>query len=383
MIHKTLPLLLGLICIQPISCTQPSSNTNSKFSTNKVSTNLSNMYNEQLTQEEAMKGIKAYIFINYTQKVRGLPFHQLWIIDLTDTIFKYYFDTKKEGNTLPGHAELTRTWQPAFYDLGLYKRGICDICCDENMLVLGPKGCHHWGARLKIVDLLHGICQGCVSRWIQYGCTTLIKSHPCRNNEDPHVCRITGDGLYLFIHKQLKIINEKENSNSFYDKNKLEKLIKTLRPYKQGWDEIKKYQALCQNCKLYKPFRRLIGSITKVCPGCTRFYRPKHRKSCSVMHCDECGDKGVDISICFYCHRSKCNAAIICLGSMGPTWDCPKACLRPFQQGINTNRPECKCTKEQNIQPQVSDSDSDSENEQPVTALSLVTALIYFLNKKI
>lgn len=275
--------------------------------------------------------------------------------------------SKGENKLLPSHATLTKTWEHDFYNLELLDGGLCDICqtIEDKEAVLGPKGCHHWGKKLDSKELKHGICGYCFPGWLRTSARIIKKEHACQNRknpqkkEEPHTCRITSEGVHTFLKEHLQRIAKKSYEkvdNKFWDDPKWVKdQFLKLSKLKKKWETIKKFVFLCPKCKRYKKadFLNHLPDFLVVCPGCGHFYVPKNRKSCSTMHCPSCLKKGgVDISICFYCHQSKCGGDIICLGSRAKEakWKCPRDCLEAFSKKKTTKLPMCSCESIVNAQ---------------------------------
>ena len=256
---------------------------------------------------------------------------------------------------LPDHNELTEQWRPEFYEMDIRVGGECNICLFpiENSTLVTPMGCKFFSKRVKDDSLKHGICFPCMTNWIKGGKsrgTSHVKfSHKCLGNKEPHECHITALSVYELLKKfrrgeRIELLKKVKLGN--WLKKDLPNLIDSLKKQKRTWDELKEYSLLCKKCKLYK--EELHKGADGQCPACGTSYNPKNRNTCSIFHCFKCAEKGLDINVCFYCHKSKCGGSgIVCPGSMQDCsdWKCPRDCLVPFQKGLALPAPVCTCNE--------------------------------------
>lgn len=270
-------------------------------------------------------------------------------------------------NTLPGHDQLAKEWQRDFYELCIREGGECNIgCCPKlrlskeeknNRLLVTPKGCGHFSNEVKDSSLRHGICADCIRFYIKYGARNLPNEHECADGkEEPHVCNITGDGLYTLIETLLE-----KKDFSFAKEETLIEWKASLSKLKKEWDELKKFDFLCKKCHLYKKLSTLqnerkymknydvykiaqtMGST--LCPACLSNIKLENTENCTVALCPSCIERGFLLKICCFCHSCNYGGKVVCPGSKGndPSCNCPGGCLELLRAGEKRPIPTCTC----------------------------------------
>lgn len=229
------------------------------------------------------------------------------------------------------HIQLVTSFKEEYLKYLCTQTGDCAICGDSEVIVL-TTSMHQKYSEAS------GICSECIHGWISAKGTDIVHEHNL-NDGTNHACVIT---LGLF-------------KNTLYERYDLIEPIKITENDKLEVARIcnNKYNKiiiLCDTCKKFKKsyfkenqgvFDLLKTDWINICPGCGTLVCVKDKKSCSLVSSLCC-----KIKICVYCHKATKDGNVIMLGSLTEGKECPKDCIKPFQQTAPSEReatPVCDC----------------------------------------